>query len=75
MPTEVLFDAVNVILGYGKAQLLLVPGMPTVVSYIQKSYQNDPFRVGLEALLVFFTLRYLLSKPKQNLSELTPKVI
>jgi len=48
--------------------------MSIVVSYVKSSYQNDPFRVGLEALLVFFTLRYMLSKPKPSQLELTSKV-
>lgn len=75
MPAEVITDALKVITSYAQSQLLLIPGMPIIVSYVKSSYQNDPFRVGLEALLIFFTLRYLLSAPKGNEIQLTPKVL
>lgn len=74
MPTEVLYDAVRVIWTHLQSQIILIPGMNIVADYVKSSYQNDPFRVGLEALLIFFTLRYLLSRPKQNDIELTSKV-
>lgn len=74
MPTEVLYDAVRVIWTHLQSQIILIPGMNIVADYVKSSYQNDPFRVGLEALLIFFTLRYLLSRPKQNAIELTSKV-
>lgn len=67
-------DAVNVIMSYAQAQLAQIPGMSIVLNYVRGSYQNDPFRVGLEALLVFFTIRYLLIKPKDRRLELSKKV-
>ncbi len=39
-----------------------VPGTDVVVHYIRNSYQNDPFRVILELILVVFAIKYLLSK-------------
>lgn len=74
MPTEVITDALKVITNYAQSQILMIPGMPMIASYVKSSYQNDPFRVGLEALLIFFTLRYLLSAPKGSEVQLTPKV-
>lgn len=74
MSTEVIWDAVRVIGRTAQAQVLQIPGMDIVVRYIKSSYQNDPFRVVLEALLVFFTLRYLLANPKQAQIELTKSV-
>lgn len=74
MPAEVITDALKVIYLYCINQLSQIPGMGIVFDYVKSSYQNDPFRVGLEALLVFFTARYLLSKPKKSSVELTEKV-
>ena len=54
-----------------------IPGSNVVTRYIQSSYQNDPFRVALEALLVFFAIKYLLTKkyrPNDNTVKLTEKV-
>ncbi|CAM6031457.1 unnamed protein product, partial [Sphagnum compactum] len=39
-----------------------VPGSSVVVKYIRESYQNDPFRIFLESLLIIFTIKYLTSK-------------
>lgn len=33
--------------------------------YVQKSYQDDPFRVALEVLLFVFAMRYLVAKKYQ----------
>lgn len=73
--TLLITDALNVIGSFALQKLLLIPGMPTIMAYIQSSYQNDPFRVGLEALLVFFTIKYLWSAPKTTKFELSEKVI
>lgn len=74
MPADVIYDALMVIWTSLQSQIMLIPGMNIVAEYVSNSYQNDPFRVGLEALLIFFTLRYLLSRPKQNSIELTSQV-
>ena len=55
-----------------------LPGSDLIVRYVQSSYQHDPFRVVLEALLVFFALKYVLSKkykPNENPIEFTEKAI
>lgn len=39
-----------------------IPGASVLVRYVQNSYQNDPFRILLELLLVIFAFRYLTSK-------------
>jgi hypothetical protein len=54
-----------------------VPGASVIVRYIQKSYQNDPFRIVLELLLVVFAFKYLFSKtyrPDTNEVKLSQKV-
>jgi hypothetical protein len=55
-----------------------IPGAWVVVRYVQKSYQDDPARVVLEALLLVFVIRYLISKkynPSSREIALSPKVI
>ena len=39
-----------------------IPGHQVLTGYIVKSYQNDPFRILLECVLVIFAINYLLSK-------------
>ncbi|KAF9092523.1 serine palmitoyltransferase component [Mortierella sp. AM989] len=39
-----------------------VPGSAIVINYIKNSYQNDPFRVVLEAGLAIYAVKYMLSK-------------
>ncbi|KAK9765895.1 serine palmitoyltransferase component, variant 2 [Basidiobolus ranarum] len=45
-----------------------LPGSSFLLRYIKNSYQNDPFRVVLELFLVFFAIKYLLSK-KYNIEN------
>ncbi|ORX89023.1 PLP-dependent transferase [Basidiobolus meristosporus CBS 931.73] len=45
-----------------------LPGSSFLLRYIKNSYQNDPVRVVLELFLVFFALKYLLSK-KYNIEN------
>ena len=55
----------------------IIPGSHIVKSYITRSYQNDPFRVALEALLLFFAIKYMTNKKYQlnsNYVKLTEKV-
>lgn len=55
----------------------IIPGSAIVKDYIKRSYQNDPFRVALEALLLFFAIKYATSKKYQinsNYVKLAKKV-
>lgn len=58
-----------------------VPGGGIVLRYIQRSYQNDPFRIVLEVMLAFFAVYYLLRSRKMAHSrlvgtlQLTPKEV
>lgn len=58
-----------------------VPGGGVALRYIQRSYQNDPFRIFLEVMLAFFAFYYLIRSRKIAHSEksrtiqLTPKEI
>ncbi len=55
----------------------IIPGSHIVKNYIKRSYQNDPFRVALEALLLFFAIKYMTNKKYQlnsNYVKLTEKV-
>lgn len=55
----------------------IIPGSSLIKDYVKRSYQNDPFRVALEALLLFFALKYLTNKKYQlnsNFVKLTEKV-
>ena len=55
----------------------VVPGSKIVKDYVKRSYQNDPFRVALEALLFFFAVKYMTTKkyqPNDNDVKLTDKV-
>ncbi|KAI8379510.1 pyridoxal phosphate-dependent transferase [Radiomyces spectabilis] len=55
-----------------------IPGSHLVISYIKNSYQHDPFRIVLELFLVFFALKYMLSKkykPHDNAVKLTEKEV
>lgn len=38
-----------------------VPGSAVFLRYIKSSYQNDPVRSAIEAILLLFFVRYLLS--------------
>lgn len=52
-----------------------IPGLEIVINYIENSYQNDPFRVLLEAIVTGWMLWYLLKpRPKASKDELTPRV-
>ena len=46
-----------------------VPGGGVALRYIQRSYQNDPFRIFLEVLLAFFAFYYLFRSRKIAHSE------
>ncbi|OLL25906.1 Serine palmitoyltransferase 1 [Neolecta irregularis DAH-3] len=55
----------------------LIPGSQILMRYIKSSYQDDPIRSIIELFLVFFTLRYLLSKryrPDKNYVKFTQQV-
>lgn len=55
----------------------IIPGSHLIKNYIKRSYQNDPFRVALEALLLFFAVKYMTNKKYQlnsNYVKLTEKV-
>ncbi|KAG2225339.1 hypothetical protein INT45_005583 [Circinella minor] len=55
-----------------------IPGSHLVLSYVKNAYQDDPFRIILELFLVFFALKYMLSKkykPQDNAVKLTEKEI
>lgn len=41
-----------------------VPVLNIVINYIQNSYQNDPFRIFLEVLLILFALFYVFNKDR-----------
>jgi serine palmitoyltransferase len=54
-----------------------IPGTTFAFAYLKNAYQNDPFRILLELFLVFFTIKYMLSKkykPNDNNVALTKKV-
>jgi serine palmitoyltransferase len=38
-----------------------IPGSAIILRYIRSSYQNDPIRSAIEALLLLFAVRYLLA--------------
>ncbi|KAF7722710.1 serine palmitoyltransferase component [Apophysomyces ossiformis] len=49
--------------------IVSIPGSHLVISYLKESYQHDPFRIALELFLVFFAIKYMLSrkyKPNDN---------
>lgn len=57
--------------------IVAIPGSHLAISYLKNAYQNDPFRVALELFLVFFAIKYMLSrkyKPNDNNVVLTEKV-
>lgn len=57
--------------------IVAIPGSHLAISYLKNAYQNDPFRVALELFLVFFAIKYMLSrkyKPNDNNVILTEKV-
>jgi serine palmitoyltransferase len=43
--------------------VIRLPLGSVIIKYIQNSYQNDPFRIILEAMLAIFTFKYLFKKP------------
>lgn len=51
---------------FAKAISLLnrVPVLNIIIRYIQSSYQNDPFRIFLEVLLILFALYYVFNKDR-----------
>lgn len=54
-----------------------IPGTRFVVTYLENSYQNDPFRIVLELLVFGWMLYYVLKKDDKRESEsvkLTPQV-
>jgi serine palmitoyltransferase len=57
--------------------IVAIPGSHLAISYLKNAYQNDPFRIALELFLVFFAIKYMLSKkykPNDNNVVLTEKV-
>lgn len=60
------------IAGYADA----IPFTTYIVSYVKNSYQNDPYRIMLELVLVFFTIKYLFMKrgpiKEEPLTEAVP---
>lgn len=55
----------------------IIPGAPIFKGYVKRSYQNDPIRVALEALLLIFAIMYMLNKKfnfNSNYVELTKQV-
>lgn len=72
---EAVSDAFFHLLRAGGNYAKQVPGLDIVISYIENSYQNDPFRVLLEAIVTGWMLWYLLKpRPKDIKDELTPGV-
>ncbi|CAO3591414.1 unnamed protein product [Absidia cylindrospora] len=58
--------------------MVAIPGTTLAMNYLKQLYQDDPFRIALELFLVFFALRYMLSKkykPHDNAIKLTEKEI
>ncbi|ORX49796.1 PLP-dependent transferase [Hesseltinella vesiculosa] len=58
--------------------VIAIPGSSLAISYLKTSYQDDPFRICLELFLVFFAIKYMLSKkykPHDNAVKLTEKEI
>lgn len=57
--------------------IVAIPGSHLAISYMKNAYQNDPFRIALELFLVFFAIKYMLSKkykPNDNNIVLSSKV-
>ena len=55
----------------------MIPGSYYIINYAQKSYQNDPVNILIEAFLIFFSIRYLTSQtysPDKHTIELTQQV-
>lgn len=50
----------------------VVPGSSIFINYIRKSYQNDPLNIFIEAMLVFFSIKYLTSKTYSIDSAILP---
>ncbi|KAL7328685.1 serine palmitoyltransferase component [Mucor circinelloides] len=58
--------------------IVAIPGSHLAINYLKNAYQNDPFRIALELFLVFFALKYMLSKkykPNDNNVQLTVKEV
>ncbi|CAO3642593.1 unnamed protein product [Cunninghamella blakesleeana] len=58
--------------------VIAIPGSSLAINYIKTAYQDDPFRICLELFLVFFAIKYMLSKkykPHDNAVKLTEKEI
>ncbi|KAG5460083.1 MAG: pyridoxal phosphate-dependent transferase, partial [Olpidium bornovanus] len=56
---QAVVDVLNTTLEVTAAACEQVPGSAIFWRYVQRSYQNDPFRVGLELLLLCFGIAYL----------------
>ena len=75
MPTT--FEALKILAANLYDNADVIPGSQFIKDYIKRSYQNDPFRVALEALLLFFAIKYMTTKKYQlnsNYVKLTAKV-
>ena len=75
MPTT--FEAIKILSVNLYDNIDVIPGSQFIKDYIKRSYQNDPFRVALEALLLFFAIKYMTTKKYQlnsNYVKLTEKV-
>ena len=75
---ELLISFLNAWIALGLEYFSMIPGSYYVVNYAQKSYQNDPVNILIEAFLIFFSIRYLTSKtysPDKHTIELTEQVI
>ena len=71
------FEALKILAANLYDNIDVIPGSQIVKNYIKRSYQHDPLRVALEALLLFFALKYMTNKKYQlnsNYVKLTEKV-
>lgn len=61
---------------YSKLILSFVPGGNYIIHYIRKSHQDDPYRTGVEALLIVYGIYYYFSKPqlKKSLQSSKPNL-
>ncbi|KAI8644539.1 pyridoxal phosphate-dependent transferase [Parasitella parasitica] len=58
--------------------IVAIPGSHLAINYLKNAYQDDPFRIALELFLVFFAIKYMLSKkykPNDNNVQLTIKEV
>lgn len=71
---EALLRTSSYVWYYCQRAVHAIPGARYVVSYVQKSHQDDPYRTLFELFLIVYGVIYFFGKPRKQGAEAAPKL-